>query len=170
MIFDIFARIEVGLGKMWGLFLLMQPCRKCGKKQSNILNSGVFRRYTQRFEQLSWNKPTAARIQKAKHSTFYNGHRLAPWASTGTFTVPGKSSSQPEKVGGVMHAGAAPWVRMIRSGLQPRGFFLCFSAVKHLLNISEAAARIMWPRQTVFSSSQELIRRRSTDVSWKVCF
>ena len=49
-----------------------------------------------------------------------------------------------------MHAGAAPWVRMIRSGLQPQGFFLCFSAVKHLLNISEAAARIMWPRQTVF--------------------
>lgn len=51
------------------------------------------------------------------------------------------------KVGGVMHAGSTPWVRMIRSGLEPQGFFLCFSAVKHLLNISEAAARILWPRR-----------------------
>lgn len=40
-----------------------------------------------------------------------------------------------------MHAGAAPWVRMIRSGLEAQGSFLCFSAVKHLLNICEAAAK-----------------------------
>lgn len=40
-----------------------------------------------------------------------------------------------------MHAGEAPWVRMITSGLEPQGFSLCFFAVKHLLNIREAAAR-----------------------------
>lgn len=55
----------------------------------------------------------------------------------------------------MVHAVAAPWVRMIRSGLEPRGFFLCFSASQHRLNISTAAARIVWPR-LCFSSGMNL--------------
>lgn len=66
------------------------------------------------------------------------------------------------KVGGVMHAEAAPWVRMIRSGLEPQGFFLCFSVVKHLLNISQAAARAVWSR---ILSCEEWIEIRYKDVS-----
>lgn len=58
-----------------------------------------------------------------------------------------------KKVGRVKHAGAAPWVTMIRSGLEAQGFFfflLCFGAVEHLLNISAAAARTVQPSPFYF--------------------
>lgn len=73
-----------------------------------------------------------AHIQKAKHSTH------------NTLTV--KMQLVARNVGGVMYGGAAPWVKMVRSGLEPKGFFLCFSSMKHLLSIREAAVRIVRPR------------------------